>query len=74
MKLDKIVYLVKNGDVALWDFTTECDWQSSCLAHANDDKQARELADLYDKNLIQPDNLFYPDSCGQLIVCLQTSD
>ena len=65
---------VELSESEVYKFSDECDWIESALVFANSESDAIALAELYDRNSIAPDNVFYPDCYGQIVVALVQQD
>lgn len=70
-------YKVREGEVKelsgkeVFDFSYACDWREECLVMADSKEEALKLAMSYDKGNIEQDNVFYPDSYGEVIIALK---
>lgn len=72
------VFKIQDGNVtelfddeSIREFSLECDWVNEGLFIADTEEDALRLADMHDKDLIDKDNVFYPDSYGFVIVAVK---
>lgn len=55
----KSFYLISDGEVQACEADTEFDGFNSVIAYAYDEKHALDLANKYDNDIIQLDNVWY---------------
>lgn len=71
------IYKISLGEVqelqkeSEWlDFEQSCDWKNEALVVCETEEEARLIANKYDRGLLEPGNVFYPDSYGHCLKAL----